>query len=291
MKFKNIFLVIVLLIIPKINYAQLQIPDLSPRAEIKQTIGYTEITISYSRPSLRGRNLLGNDGILPYQEFWRTGANTATKISFSHDITFDGNKISKGDYTILTIPDKKEWTINLYTYSEGNWTSYIDQKPYLSIKKNISIKNDSQETFEFGFKNIKMDKTTLTLEWEKVAIAIPIEVNTKEIALKKIERSLSGPSDFDYFLAGLYLHETKTDLPLALVYVQKATKNENALFFQVYREALILRDLKRNTEALESAKRSLKLSKKINNNDFIRLNNRLIEELSKHNRLNSNKSQ
>ncbi|RYC52319.1 hypothetical protein DN53_10580 [Flagellimonas olearia] len=268
-----------LLCIPKSNHAQLQIPDMSPRAELLQTIGYTQIRVDYSRPSLRGRTLLGNDGILPYGQLWRTGANGTTMISFSSEVILGDQKVSGGQYAVLSVPDKGRWTINLYPYSSSNWTDYVDREPLIRISQGISAISVPVESFEFSFQNIGMEKMDLVMEWGTISVSLPIMVNAKEEALNKIDKALAGPSDFDYFLAGLYLHEANHDLERALDYVQKASKKDNALFFQVHREALILKDLGRNSEALVAARKSLELSRKIENQDFIRLNEKMIGEL------------
>ena len=76
------------------------------------------------------------------------------------------------------------------------------------------------------------------------------------------------------------MHETQTDLPLALEYIRKVTQSDSALFFQVFREALILKDLNRKEEAIESAKRSKELSQQVGNDDIMRLSQRIIDELS-----------
>lgn len=260
--------------------AQLKTPSLSPLAKTEQTVGLTKITIDYSRPSTRGRIIFGEHGLLPNNEFWRTGANNATKITFSTSVQIDNNKLEKGSYTIVSIPNKNSWQLNWYSYKSSNWSTYIKEKPVLvltiPVKKNSSYTN----TFEMHFKEITFNSALLVLQWEYLMLEIPIQINQKERILKDIDTALSGPNSFDYFQAALYLHETKTDVKKALIYIQKVTKSEKALFFQVTREALILKDLKKEKEALRVAKRGLYLSQKAKNNDFIRLNEKLIKELS-----------
>ena len=236
-------MIAVLFTAPSTAMGQLQIPDISPRAEVIQTIGYTKISAVYFRPSLKGRSAFGNEGVLPFGQVWRTGANAATKISFSDDVSFAGEKIQKGEYCLLTVPDRTQWTISLYPYSSTVWNDYIELKPVLRVRRSVTALKTPIESFEIVFKNIGMENVDMVLGWGNTAVHIPIEVDVRKVALKKIERVMDGPSDFDYFLAGLYLHEVQTDLEKALTYVQKASKKANALFFQVHREALILKDL------------------------------------------------
>ncbi|MGG8496286.1 DUF2911 domain-containing protein [Tenacibaculum sp. TC6] len=259
--------------------AQLKTPSLSPASKIVQTIGLTEVEVEYSRPSVKGRAVFGNTGLLPNNNFWRTGANTATKISFSKAVIVGGNELEKGAYTILTVPNEKKWEIRWYKYESTNWNTYIEKTPLFTIEVPVIENTELIETLEIHFKNITMSSADLVIEWEHKKVVILIEVDESKEILKSIGRQLNGPSDFDYFNAALYLHEAKGDLTKALEYIQKVTKSDKALFFQVTREALILKDLKRYKEAKEVAKRGLELSEKAKNNDFIQLNKKMIEEL------------
>jgi tetratricopeptide (TPR) repeat protein len=259
--------------------AQLKTPSLSPASKITQTIGLTEVEVEYSRPSVKGRVIFGETGLLPNNNFWRTGANTATKISFSKTVMVGGNELEKGVYTILTVPNEKKWEIRWYKYDSTNWNTYTEKSPLFMIEVPVIKNTELIETLEIHFKSITMSSADLLIEWEYKKVVIPIEVDESKEILKSIERQLNGPSDFDYFKAALYLHEAQRDLTKALQYIQKVTKSDKALFFQVTREALILRDLNRFKEAKNVAKRGLKLSKKAKNNDFIQLNKKIIEEL------------
>lgn len=259
--------------------AQLKTPSLSSASKIIQNIGLTEVEVEYSRPSVKGRVVFGNTGLLPNNSLWRTGANTATKILFSKTVIVAENELEKGAYTILTIPNEKKWEIRWYKYESTNWNTYAEKTPLFTIEVPVIKKAELIETLEIHFKNITMSSADLVIEWEHKKVAIPIEVDESKEILKSIDRKLKGPSDFDYFNAALYLHEAKIDLEKALQYIQKVTKSDKALFFQVTREALILRDLNRLKEAKNVAKRGLELSEKAKNNDFIQLNKKIIEEL------------
>ena len=258
---------------------QLKVPSLSSFSKLTQTIGLTEVTVEYSRPSVRDREVFGEKGLLPNNTLWRTGANTATKISFTKSVYVKGNKLERGDYTILTVLNEKEWTIRWFKYVNSNWNFYVDKSPLFTVEIPVIKNNELLETLEIHFQDVTIDSANLIIEWEYSKIKLPIKIDESKTILNNIEKELSGPSSFDYFNAALYLHETKKDLLKALEYIQKVTKSEQALFFQVTREALILRDLKRFNEAKIVAKRGLKLSEKANNRDFIRLNKKLLREL------------
>src|SRR3954470_9035390 len=82
--------------------AQLQLPQPSPKASVMQTVGLTDITIDYSSPAVKGRNVWGE--LVPYDKVWRAGANSATKITFSKDVTISGTVVPKGSYSLFIIP-------------------------------------------------------------------------------------------------------------------------------------------------------------------------------------------
>jgi len=262
-------------------HAQLTVPALSPSSKTIQTVGLTEIEIQYFRPSKRDRIIFGENGIIPYNELWRTGANAATKITFSDDITIFKTPIKKGSYAILTKPGKSNWEVYFYTYTSGNWNSYVNLEPIASFSaKNIKT-NDVIETLLIYIDQITLDSSQLVFSWDRSKIIVPLKFDTHKKTMASIEKTISGPTDFEYFQVALYLHEAQKDLAKALEYIQKVTKNKNALFFQVYRESLILADLNRKTEAIVAAKRSLELSKKAGNKDLVRLNERNIKKWSK----------
>lgn len=278
---KTLYITIVLLFSYIIVYPQLKIPSLSSSSEVKQKVGLTEITIEYSRPSRRGRIIFGESGLLPNKEVWRTGANSATKIIFSKAVLIKGNVLGKGIYTILSFPNDKIWKMKWYRYTDSDWNFYKDKKPVFEIELPVIKMNSKVETFEIHFQDVTLNSTDIVLEWEQTKIKVPVRVKENEEILKSIDRVLYGPSSFDFYQAALYLHETKTNLNKALMYIQKVTKSKEALFFQVTREAMILKDLGKNKEAVKVAKRALLLSEKAKNNDFVRLNENVISALEK----------
>lgn len=272
-------ILLLFLFLPALVSAQITIPSLSSSAYIKQTVGLTEITVDYSRPSTKGRIIFGESGLLPANELWRTGANNATKISFSANASILGHDIEEGNYTILSIPGEKTWKMNWYPYESTNWNSYVEKEPLFTLELNVGKTDTHVETFEISFQDINLNSASLSFSWEQTLVKVPIMVRETEQILKSIERTLAGPSNSDYFQAALYLHESKGDLNKALEYIQIVTASENAQFFQVTREAQILLELGKNKEALSAAKRGLSLSEQVGNNDFIRLNKKIISQL------------
>lgn len=259
--------------------AQVTAPAMSPLAKIYQKIGLSEVEVTYSRPGLRGRPIFGEKGILVENEFWRTGANGATKVELSDDIIIGGDFLPKGTYAILTKPGRKAMKIYFFEYKTGNWLSYLEQEPILVCQAIAQEISETVETFTISLDDLTLGGALLKFIWGNYAWSIPVDVGLEEKMLTMIDKEMSGPSLNDYFQAALYLHEAGIDLDRALEYIQKVTNRDNALFFQVYREALILDDLGRKGEALKAAERSKKLSQDAGNSDFVRLNEMLIEKL------------
>lgn len=271
--------IVVLMLISIATHSQLKIPKLSSTAKIIQHVGLTQVEIDYSRPSIKGRTIFGESGLLAFGKAWRTGANNATKITLSESVEIKGNVLDKGSYTLLSFPNRDtSWEIKWYSYTSSNWTTYIDQKPLFIVKVPVIKRTNPLETLEISFQDITLSSAKMVIEWERIKLEIPLKVQEQEKITKLINRELSGPSKSDYFQAALYFHETGVDLVKALKFIQKVTKSEKALFFQVTREAMILSDLNRGEEAVKVAKRGLILAKKVGNNDFIWQNEKIIKK-------------
>ncbi len=262
--------------------AQIKRPDLSPTAIVKQELGLMEITIEYSRPSRKGRKVFsaGDDSLIPNGEYWRVGANSATKFTFSDSVSIAGNKLPAGEYTILCKPEADEWKMSWYRHESTTWTDYVEQTPLFTSLVKVEKTESTVETLEIAIRDIALSNGNLVLEWENTRLSVPIELNDDWKVIRSINQTLNGPRRSDYFQAALYLHESKGDLNTALEYIRKVTDAENARFFQVTREAMILRDLGRREESMKSAKRGLALSKEAENADFVRINNAILKELS-----------
>lgn len=237
------------------------------------------MTVDYFRPSARGRKIFNNvDGLLPSGEPWRTGANAATKFTFSDTVNIGENKVAPGSYAIISIPNSDTWSIQWYSYESNNWTTYLNEKPIFTTEVPVQSNHEMVETLEIRFQSATLNSAVLIIEWERMRLNIPLRVNEQKEILRSITKVLEGPRLFEHYQAALYLHESNGNLQQALAYIRKVTQAPDPLFFQVTREAMILRDMGRRSEAVKSARRALELSKEAQNQDFIRLNERIIRE-------------
>lgn len=262
--------------------AQIKTPQPSPTAKIEQSVGLTDVSLEYSRPSMRGRTIYGD--LVPFGEKWRTGANANTKISFSTDVIIDGKSLKKGDYAIYTIPNKTSWEIIFYS-DASNWglpQNWDESKVALKINSKSHVMKFDMETFTIGFGDLSDSKSAMVyIMWENTSVGVKIETPTDEMTMKSIESVLNGPSANEYFAAGRYYHQSGKDLKQALEWVSKAVTMNPDAFWMSRQKSLIQADLGDKKGAIASAKVSLQGAQKAGNTDYIKMNNESIAEWSK----------
>src|SRR5262245_21834662 len=171
-------------------FAQLKLPRPSQKGSVTQTIGLTDVTLTYSRPGVKGRVIWGD--LVPYDKVWRTGANEATTISFTKDVTIDGKALPAGTYSLHTIPGKTTWTV-IFNKKAEQWGSYeYDQaQDALRIQATPST-GPSQEWMGFSFPDVKTDSARCELAWEKLRVGFMIGTDTTNQALADIRKALGG---------------------------------------------------------------------------------------------------
>ena len=176
--------------LPFVSEAQLQTPAPSPMGMVKQTVGITDISLEYARPSAKGRKIFGD--LVPYNEVWRTGANKATAITFSDEVTIGGTKIAKGKYSVFTIPSENEWTIIINKNTEL-WGSeeYKMDEDVVRLKAK-AMASEMTETFTIGFSNLTNNGCTVDLSWDKTKVSFPVTVDTDAKVMSSIKDNTSS---------------------------------------------------------------------------------------------------
>jgi hypothetical protein len=220
MKLSRTFLVLAVLTAASSARADLELPRPSPNAKITQQVGLTDVTVEYSCPGVKGRKIW--DGLVPYDKMWRTGANTATKITFSKDVTFADKPVPAGTYALFTIPTKGAWTVILNKKPDqpGTATEYKQDLDLLRVQLKPTAA-PFRERMAFIFSNMTDDKASLDLEWEKLRLSIPIGVGTAQQAQKNIENAVDNGWR-PYANAARYMLETKKDYDTGLKYVDQS---------------------------------------------------------------------
>ncbi len=260
--------------------AQIQAPQPSPFTKVEQKVGLTDVTLEYSRPGMRDREIFGN--LVPFGEIWRTGANANTKITFSDDVEIGSQKLAKGTYGLYTKPNKDSWEVMFYTESD-NWgvpQSWEENKVALKATAEVTELPFPMETFTIFFDDLKHDSAVLNIVWENTVASLPIQFPTDTKTMASIEKVMNGPTANDYFAAGSYYHDAQKDNKKALEWVNKAIEmqGENSAFWMLRKKSLIQADLGMKKEAIATARQSMELAKKANNADYVKMNEDSIKE-------------
>ena len=167
-----------------------------------------------------------------------------------------------------------------YPYESGNWGSYVEKDPVAGFAVPTAAAGHMVETFTISINNVRAESATIDFSWENTMVSVPLKVNVHEQVMANIKQVMGGPTMNDYYAAASYLHDSGENLDQALEYIQMATRGDDARFWMVRREALILADLGRTDEAIKAATRSMELAKAAGNNDYVRMNEASIEEWS-----------
>src|SRR5215469_3493428 len=206
---------------------ELNIPRTSQRASVTQRIGLTDITITYHRPAVGGREIW--DKIVPYGKVWRSGANENTTIAFTDDVMVEGKPLSAGTYGLHTIPNKDQWTV-IFSKNSTSWGSFsYDQK---EDALRVSVKPHAAENVEqltYTFEDVKPESAAATLRWEKLAVPIQVGVDVKTVVLRSIKNELRNVGGFTwagYDEAAQWCLDNNYNLDEALKWEQTSIDNE-----------------------------------------------------------------
>lgn len=206
--------------------AQLQLPQPSPKASVMQQIGLTDITIEYSSPAVRGRVIWGE--LLPFDQVWRAGANAATKITFSKDVTIEGTTVAKGTYSIFAFPGKTEWQIALNKDVTASEDSYKKENDVVRIKTTAVNTGVNRERLQYSFSDFDAENATINLEWEKMRVSFKVICATGKQAAENIDKTLSSTWN-QYNNAARYYYDLK-DYAKAMEYVNQSIALSNQWF-------------------------------------------------------------
>jgi hypothetical protein len=200
--------------------ADLDLPLPSPHAKVWQVVGLTEITVEYSSPGVKGRKIWGE--LVPYDKMWRAGANQATKVIFSRNVTFAGKPVPAGSYAFFVIPGKDAWTVVLSKKADqgGVGRDYKAEDDLLRV----SVKPRPapfRERLAYLVTDFTDDKATLDLEWEKLRLSIPIVVDTGAQSVANINAAIDNGWRM-YANAARYMLENKKDYDTGMKYVDQS---------------------------------------------------------------------
>lgn len=262
-------------------FAQVKTPQPSPLAQLFQTVGLTEVTVKYSRPSKKDRDIFG--ALVPFGKIWRTGANQNTIISFGDAVTIGDEEIAAGDYSIYTRPGKTTWEVFFYndTSNWGNPAEWDTSKVAASIEV-PAVETDDIQSFEIWISNLHNNGATLNIGWSTTMVSVPFGVPTVAKATASIIKAMKNdPKDRDYYNAAVYYLQEGQDLNQAKAWIAKAIAVNGEAYWYFRQQSLILAGLNDVDGAIAAGKSSLALATKAGNTDYITLNKTSLAEWTK----------
>ncbi len=205
---------------------ELKVPTLSPLTEVTQEVGLTQVKLSYSRPSAKGRKIFG--ALVPFNEVWRTGANASTKLTFTEDVKIEGNALKAGTYALYSIPGEKEWTMIIHTNTKHRSIAGDVYKPAEdAFRFKVAPRKTPHfvETFTIGFGDITTSSCKVAVAWENTEVNFLVEFDVDGRINEQIAAltgSPNGMSHQNYFLAAEYSLHNDKDLAKADEWILKA---------------------------------------------------------------------
>jgi hypothetical protein len=232
--------------------AQLRIPQISQGAKVSQTIGLSEVTISYHRPGVKGRVIWGN--VVKYDEMWRAGANEPTLFTFSDEAAIDGKKLGPGTYRFVVFPSKTgDWTLIFNTETKKWGTVYEPQYDTLKIMVKPET-GPNEEWMSFSFADLTPTSARVVLAWEKIRLSFKVEFNT----LAKLQAAVGNWQVLNS--AARFALDNKMYLEEGLAWADRSIALErNAWNLQI--KAQLLAQTGKVKDAIATAKEAVQIAK------------------------------
>jgi len=257
-------------------------PQPSPKATVEQRVGLTDVSVEYSRPGVRGRTIFGD--LVPFGKTWRTGANSNTKVTFSSDVSIDGQTLNAGSYGLYTVPNENSWEIIFYSESDNSGVprDWDDTKIVAKTSVEVYSMPMNVETFTITFDDVSSTSAVIGLLWEKTYVGIKFEVPTDKLVSETIDAVMAAsPEAGDYYNAAIYYRQQELDIKKANEWMEKAMSlTENPAFWQLRQQSLIYEKMGDTEKAIAVAEKSLELSKKAGNEAYIKMNTQSLAEWS-----------
>jgi len=251
-----------LVVITTSNAIAQELPQPSPAAKVEQRIGLTDVTVVYSRPSVKDRKIFGE--LVPFDKVWRTGANANTLITFTDDVKINGENLKAGTYSFFMIPSEKspKWTVMFNSVIDG-WGDGKYDKVNNVLKVGAETRTISaHESMLFSFDNLTENSGELTLSWSTLAISVIIEVEVEEKSWANIKKAIAEVTDTDkasvYRNAAKYAASSKKNLPSGLGWINESIKAKE-YWYSYWVKADVQHAAGDNKGAIESAKKAIEL--------------------------------
>jgi hypothetical protein len=243
--------------------ADLDLPRVSPKATVSQTVGLTDISIAYCRPGVKGRVIWG--GLVPYGQVWRTGANEATTITFSDPVMVNGTALAAGTYGLFTIPGQEEWTVILnkgakqwgaYEYKQADDVLRFQVKPLPAAAPT--------EWMELRFEALTSDSTQVVLAWEKLEVPFTVKVEVVQKVLGAARKAVAEAKTDDWrtpYRAFAFCLDNNTNLDEAGQWLAKSLQIKET-YSNVLGKARLVAAKGGKAEAIALARKAIELGQK-----------------------------
>lgn len=261
--------------------AQLDLPRVSPKATVSQTVGLTDVTIAYCRPGVKGRVIWG--GLVPYDQVWRTGANEATTITFGDDVTVDGNKLPAGTYGLFTVPGKDEWAV-IFNKGAKQWGAYEYKQDQDVLR--IKVKPQTSEFHElmtFSFPVVSAESAEVALSWEKLTVPFTVKVDTVNKVLASARTAIAEAKPDDWrtpYRAAAFCLDTNVNLDEANGWLDKSIAVKETMYNLTAKARMLAMNGKK-ADAIALAKKAIAVGKAADPKADTSMTENLIKEWEK----------
>lgn len=234
------------------------LPDKSQQSIITQRIGYTDITVNYHSPGVRGREVWGK--MIPYGKVWRAGANENTIFTITDDVEIEGQKLAAGSYGFHLLPEKHHWTF-IFSKNHTSWGSYFYQEGEDELRVTVPVEYtiDKREWLSFDFKKRERGAVSIVMSWADKKAEINLTLNVNELALDNIRKQLRSDAYWEWYSwcqAADYCVEYKINTREALEWVNKSIAlQENFSNWDV--KAKLLKQLSEDDAAEKAIERAI----------------------------------
>ena len=258
----------------------LKVPAPSPVQTIKQAFALSDISLEYSRPSVKGRVIFGD--LVPFGKIWRTGANGATKITFGEDVKIDGVALTAGTYAIYSIPNKDSWELMFYKDLSlgGNVAEYKKENEVAKLVLKTKTIADKIECFTMDISDITSSSAMINLTWEKTRVGFTVVADIDTRIMKAIDANVVQDNR-PYFQAASYYYESNKDLIKAAEWADKAfAANPNAYWILMLK-AKIQAKQKDKKAAIVTAEQVITIATEGKKDEYVKQAKDLIAEMKK----------
>ena len=274
---KIVFLLNAVLLLSLANAQTLTTPQPSPTQTVKQNFSLGSVELNYSRPAKKGRTVMGD--LVPYGKVWRTGANNATTLTFSDDVTIGGKEVKAGKYGLLTIPEADKWTIIISKDVTVNQPSaYKQENDVVRVQADVIKTPFTVENFTINFANITGSSLNVEMMWENTYVQFAVTANTDAKVMKQIDDAMNKDTK-PYFNAASYYYDNGKDMNQALTWVNKALETNKEAFWMYLLKARIHKKLGDKAASKAAATTCIEVATKAKNDDYVKMANELIAGL------------